>query len=160
MKNSDKELLIRRNKGKLYLKQYLVEINQFSQRVVEDDLLSLEETINLSNISFTEPKKILSFDEIHKAKNFIEYFIQTISNEKSYLFTSYTKYCGASLIILYDFLKNFEKVKNLKSSIASILSFDKKNEMLIEFLDDSNSLLMIEINGERWKKIANLYVSM
>jgi hypothetical protein len=151
-----KEILLRKNKGKSLIGLYKNDLKLLlCNEPYLNEFITLEDTDFLKDVIFERNfYKDYDLQNIDNLDRLIKYFSESVVSKYSYLFSYYSQYCGAIRIKTKDFFDNYMNIKMIKSSIASILSEDLKNEFLIDF---DNGKINVEIRGEQWIKIVDSF---
>ncbi len=131
------------------------------KHITMDDLVPLDRSREISGIRIADNASVFSFNYKNETKDielFFDNFQQKVGDDSlSYCYTYYSQYCGAFSVYTQRLLVKFENIIKLRSSIVSLISYDLKNELIIDFYyEDAILKLDIEVKGNFWKNCAVL----
>jgi hypothetical protein len=159
-KNENRKMLFQKAKGKSLISIYLKELNLLTRQMVEaKDLITIEDTVRIihkrKEISNTIPfeKLTLSFEAKDRLSSYLAKMAE-IKKGKVYLFTEYSKNCGALLLnSLNDFNHKFS-FNDEHSGIISFLSEDLKDKLVLDFyVENDKYILELETQGFVWNSV-------
>lgn len=142
------------------LKPYLDQLNALVNcKVVESDLLSLEETDSIREKSklMLDVSKVRKFriDFSEKSGKRFKDFIQCLSEGNSrplYIWLNYSNSCGLyQLDSIFKFNFDFDYL-TVHQGIISLLTNDMSENMILDFFEDSSGeqVVEIELTGKNW----------
>jgi hypothetical protein len=152
--------LFQKAKGKSLMSSYLKELNLLSKlKIKVNDLITFEETEMIihkrKEISESIPseKLVLKFEDKDRLLHYLSKMAE-LKKGKIYMFTEYSKSCGALLLnSLIDFNYNFA-FSDEHSGIISFLSEDLKDKLILDFYEESGQYIIeIETQGYVWNSV-------
>lgn len=156
-KLKDIELKRLRIQGKLYLSQYLKELEALTiidKSSLEERLLSIETTSSLPQINRAVfHKKQIRFDEKQRLRELFTK-LANCKDGHAFLLTDYSKFCGAlKLNTILEFDVNFLFGDEHQGMVVISLE-DNSNELLLDFFEEGSERKMeVEIFGEDWPSV-------
>ena len=158
---SNKEILVNKNQGKVYLPKYLTELNAlFKCAVSINNLLSLQDSENLKDNSIIAMKgcvpikKIVPFDDKKTLEVYIKKLVHSY-NKEIYVFTDYSKYCGVASVSKLECFNTSFKYEDEHAGIVSMLTKELGNNLVLDFFEDEDGIRMLEleVTGQLWSSL-------
>lgn len=167
--SSRRQLLARKNYGRRQKLEFLTNLSfALSQKLVDDDLISLEETDYLHDsyvaaFRLSVEGQISAYQQtwLSREKDALELklncFKYNVTNNEVILFSRGYDYCGALKVNLYAALEHVFELLFIDEDSVSLLDEGKKNGFILDVHEDhseeeSNEIYELVIWGDDWVK--------
>lgn len=144
-RNDQFQLLSRKNKGKTLLPHYIEKLNTaLGVSLCARDFLNLEESDLISlefrkiyNSQLKSRHKILNINNSSEIENqlseMLEFFI---NSHNAFLITSYSEYCGITLLELNQCIRSFKEIIEIDGDSIALYVKERNSGILIDLFED------------------------